>query len=87
MAKTLLCPPELFNQDLSGKTYIVTGGNSGIGRTTVEQLARQNAHVVMACRRMEEGEKVRTEINQQNPGRRIDVAELDLERFILDISC
>ncbi|MFZ9519997.1 MAG: SDR family oxidoreductase [Silvanigrellaceae bacterium] len=78
MAKPLICSPELFYQDLSDKTYIVTGGNSGIGRITVEQLAKQNAHVVLACRRVGEGEKCKAEINQENPGRKIDVAELDL---------
>lgn len=92
MAKTLMCPPALFSQDLSGKTYIVTGGSSGIGRATVEQLARQNAHVVIACRRTAEGERVKTEIIAKNPGQRIDVAELDLahldsvQKFVQDFS-
>ncbi|RYG52460.1 SDR family NAD(P)-dependent oxidoreductase, partial [archaeon] len=37
-------------QNLSGRTYIVTGGNTGIGYETAAQLAKQNATVVMACR-------------------------------------
>ncbi|QTN40048.1 SDR family NAD(P)-dependent oxidoreductase [Cryomorphaceae bacterium] len=47
-----------LNKDLSGKTYIVTGANSGVGFETTQQLVKQGAHVVMACRRVEAGEEV-----------------------------
>lgn len=78
MAKPLLCPKELLALDLSGKTYLVTGGNSGIGFTTVEQLARQGAHVVLACRRLDDGERAKSEIASKNVRGSIDVMELDL---------
>jgi NAD(P)-dependent dehydrogenase (short-subunit alcohol dehydrogenase family) len=35
---------------LNGKTAIVTGANTGIGRVTALELARMGAHVVLACR-------------------------------------
>ncbi|VDK26873.1 unnamed protein product [Anisakis simplex] len=35
---------------MTGKTYIVTGATSGIGQQTVEELAKRNARVIMACR-------------------------------------
>ena len=41
--------------DLSGRTAIVTGGNSGIGFAIAEGLARQGAHVVIANRRAPQG--------------------------------
>jgi len=52
------CDPATLSKDISGKTYIVTGANSGIGFETTQQLVKQGAHVVMACRRVEAGKEV-----------------------------
>ena len=57
MPKTLMCAPRLLKKDLSGRVYIVTGANSGTGLATSEQLIRQGAHVVGACRRVNAGEE------------------------------
>jgi NAD(P)-dependent dehydrogenase (short-subunit alcohol dehydrogenase family) len=43
--------------DLSGKTALITGGTSGIGRETAMQFAKAGARVVVAGRRETEGEK------------------------------
>jgi retinol dehydrogenase-13 len=75
MPRPLHCPSALLEQDLSGKVYVVTGANSGIGLATVEQLARQGATVVLACRRVKEGEAARARIQARGT---IEVMELDL---------
>lgn len=78
MPKTLLCPPEILNLDLWGRTYIVTGGNSGIGLVTVKQLAKQGAQVVLACRRIDEGERRAQELKSLGLRGEIVVSQLDL---------
>jgi len=83
-AKPLLCPVELLKENLSGKTYLVTGGNSGIGWVTVKQLATQGASVVLACRRANQGNQVvqslPIELQKQIKVEKLDLADLDAVR-------
>jgi NAD(P)-dependent dehydrogenase (short-subunit alcohol dehydrogenase family) len=76
MPKTLMCDPKLFEKDLSGRVYIVTGANSGSGFATSEQLARQGAHVVGACRRVDAGKEAFAKL--ENVRGSVEVMELDL---------
>lgn len=63
--------------DLTGKTAIVTGGNSGLGSETVRALAHAGADVVLCCRRLEAGAAVAAALQPGVKGR-ISVQELDL---------
>lgn len=48
--------------DMSGKVVVVTGANSGIGFHTADELARQGAQVVLACRDTAAGEAAAAKI-------------------------
>ena len=76
MAETLMCDPKLLAQDLTDRTYIVTGANSGTGLSTTTQLVRQGARVIAACRRVQAGMDA-TEFLADEPGS-AEVMELDL---------
>lgn len=64
--------------DLSDKTIIVTGGNSGIGYEAALQFARKGATVVLACRSMEKGRTAAAAIRSGHGEARVGVMELDL---------
>ncbi len=49
---------------LSDKVALVTGGTSGIGKTTATEFARAGAKVVLSGRREKEGANVVAEIQQ-----------------------
>jgi NAD(P)-dependent dehydrogenase (short-subunit alcohol dehydrogenase family) len=54
MSRTTWTPDAI--PDLSGRTAVVTGANSGIGLHTSIELARHGAHVVMAARDPKRGD-------------------------------
>ena len=69
---------------MTGKITIVTGSNTGIGKTTALGLARQGAQVVLAVRDVAKGEAARAEIAAQCKNERDDgvvVMPLDLGDF------
>ena len=81
------CDPSTLSKDLSGKVYIVTGANSGVGLETTQQLVKQGAHVVMACRRVESGQEVAKAFSGLKGSfevLRCDLADLESVRSFVD---
>ncbi|CAK1540947.1 unnamed protein product [Leptosia nina] len=66
---------------MDGKTVIVTGCTSGIGKETARDLAKRGARVIMACRNMELAEKVKDEIVKETDNTKVIVKKLDLSSF------
>ena len=68
--------------DLAGRTVVVTGATSGIGRATARALAAASARVVLAVRDTERGRAVAATIPGETEVRELDLADLaSVRRF------
>jgi NAD(P)-dependent dehydrogenase (short-subunit alcohol dehydrogenase family) len=63
---------------MSGKTCIVTGANSGIGKETALGLAELGAHVVMVCRSRYKGQAALDEIRRESGSSQVDLLIADM---------
>ncbi|KAL6462877.1 hypothetical protein MHYP_G00292990 [Metynnis hypsauchen] len=63
---------------LDGKTVIITGSNTGIGKETARDLAKRGARVILACRDLEKAEAARKELVEDSGNPDIVVKKLDL---------
>jgi len=61
-----------------GKTCIVTGANSGIGKETALGLAQIGARVVMVCRNAEKGKAALEEIRRESGSSQVDLLIADM---------
>lgn len=60
------------------KTYIITGGNSGLGFETARRIAKTDSHIILACRNVAKGQAAAETIKQESGNQNIDVRKLDL---------
>jgi len=69
-------PPDVR---LDGRTCLVTGANSGLGKGIAIRLAKRGAHVIMACRSgiPESGEDVRAQSGSGD----VEMVKVDLSNF------
>eukprot|EP00933_Yihiella_yeosuensis_P032589 TRINITY_DN26205_c2_g1_i1.p1 TRINITY_DN26205_c2_g1~~TRINITY_DN26205_c2_g1_i1.p1 ORF type:complete len:378 (+),score=60.45 TRINITY_DN26205_c2_g1_i1:146-1279(+) len=80
----LITPPlgELHQQDLTGKTFVITGATSGLGMWHAQALARWNATLVLPVRDLEKGKEFAQKLREDYPGAPPAVVkQLDLSSF------
>ena len=64
--------------DMTGRTVVITGGNSGIGTETAVALARAGAHTVITARHQGRGQAAVTDIKARSGSDRVDLVVFDL---------
>src|SRR5215469_4374794 len=64
--------------ELSGRTYLVTGGNAGVGYATALDLARRGGRVHFACRSEAKGEAAVAAISTETGSDQVNLLRLDL---------
>ncbi len=64
--------------DLTGKTVLVTGANSGIGFETAALLAARKARLLITCRGAEKARRTIARLQQRVPGAEITAVDMDL---------
>lgn len=67
--------------DLKGKTYVVTGANSGLGFFHTKQLAFRGATVIMACRDLAKAEVSKASILKEVPNADLKILPYDQGSF------
>ncbi len=66
--------------DQTGRTFVITGANSGIGFEAAKALAAKNARIVLAVRDTAKGERAASQIDGDTEVRQLDLADLDSVR-------
>ncbi|WP_169251427.1 oxidoreductase [Brevibacterium sp. 'Marine'] len=66
--------------DLTGRTALITGANSGLGRVAARVLAGRGAHVVLAVRNRAKGEAAAATMPGSTEVRDLDLADLSSVR-------
>ncbi|KAJ3116948.1 Riboflavin biosynthesis protein RibBA [Physocladia obscura] len=68
----------VFGSRIAGKHFVVTGGNSGLGKETARVLAASGAIVTLCCRSVAKAEEAKNEIIHETPNAEIRIVPLDL---------
>ena len=66
--------------DLTGKTFIVTGATTGLGKATADAVARAGAHAALAVRNHAKGQVVAEAIAGDTEVRELDLSSLSSVR-------
>ncbi|XP_019647921.1 PREDICTED: retinol dehydrogenase 13-like [Branchiostoma belcheri] len=66
---------------MEGKTVIITGANSGIGKETAKELSKRGGRVIMACRNMDKCKEALDELVQETGNKNVHCQHVDLASF------
>ncbi|MER2156998.1 oxidoreductase [Rhodococcus sp. (in: high G+C Gram-positive bacteria)] len=66
--------------DQTGRTFVVTGANSGLGEVVARALGKAGADVVLACRDTTKADVVAAEIGSNAVVRKLDLSDLSSVR-------
>lgn len=75
MRKTAECS---LDQDMHGRTAVITGSNSGIGLEVAKEMARRRARVIIASRNKERAEEAVLEVIRETKWSDVRSVKLDL---------
>ena len=73
--------------EIRGRTFLVTGGASGLGAATVRRLAQEGANVLIADVNGKTGEELAAGIGEQARFARADVTDEESTQKALDAAC
>lgn len=68
-------------ESLSGKIFIVTGANTGLGLETTRALVKRGATVILACRNIDRANEAIKKIREETQSGEMIALELDLADF------
>lgn len=64
--------------DQKGKTFFITGANTGLGLETTRVLAERGARVLMGCRNRAKAEEALASVKAQRPSADVAIVDIDL---------
>ncbi|XP_022070631.2 retinol dehydrogenase 12-like [Acanthochromis polyacanthus] len=78
MPRTIFRKAWSSDEKLDGKTVLITGANTGIGKETAKDLAKRGARVIIACRDMEKAQEAMKEVIETSGNDNVKCMKLDL---------
>ncbi|XP_030642332.1 dehydrogenase/reductase SDR family member 12 [Chanos chanos] len=70
--------PKDLDVSLSGRSFVITGANSGIGKAAANEIAKRGGTVHLVCRNKDRAEEARKDIVEQSKNENIFVHIVDM---------
>ncbi|GAA6225220.1 dehydrogenase/reductase SDR family member 12 isoform X1 [Lates japonicus] len=70
--------PADLDVNLSGRSFVITGANSGIGKATAQEIANRGGIVHMVCRNKDRAEAAKDEIVERSKNQKVYVHVVDM---------